>query len=434
MAAMLLAPPATASGERRHARESRVRAKLAARGKLAKAVTFADGRLTIDAGSLTSGAGDILADSTAVATKAVKRTLSDVKSALKRPPRHLRGSDWATPSSVMVVSGRGGAPALQIIPSSTTRGELGGRAVGALLLAAGVVFALFAALQPNRRAMNSSGRWVRDRSLGGRLVQVADEDQKAGGSGASSGLSSNPLSEADSSSDTGTKNRRGITRAGPEEEEEAPMWWTQLPSPVLVSATRKAAYEKDAKAAVGRLNSARVGGRQYDVADFLQLRSACASGGITVDITAGDTARDALFRGAVELALTGAIEGPAALAGMSPGVLLSGLATDMRLSQRRAGTLVAAATAARVRGILLDALAEQRRAQMTEATLQMASLGALLRALPLPPSSPELDLVAAGLAGRTTEEERAALLRLFSVGAGTEHTLIVASALGMPLS
>ena len=150
-------------------------------------------------------------------------------------------------------------------------------------------------------------------------------------------------------------------------------------------------------------------------------------------VTAGDTARDALYRGAVEAALTGAAEGPSALAGLTPGALLSGLASDMRLPLRRAGTLVAAATAARVRGSLLDALAQQRRGQAMEVTMQMAALGALLRELPLAPGAPELELVATGLAGSTTAEERVALLALHRQANGSDDPtcLLVAEALGV---
>jgi hypothetical protein len=427
-AALLLGTPAaTASGgERRHQRGSRVRDELAARGKVLpqRPVTFADGRLTIEA-------GDMLADTVQGVNDGVQRTLRDVKSALKRPPRRLRGSDWATSNTVTVVTSRDGTPALQMLPSGGSRASQASRTMGSVLLAAGILFVFFAALRPSRRAAHAAGTWVRDRSLGGRLVQVADSERPGAGGGRPASVV-NPLA---ADTDDAAKAAQGASRSwdAAAEVEAAPLWWVPPPAAAVVSATRKAASESDAKAAVGRLNSARVGGRPYEVADYLQLRAACARGGISVDVTAGDTARDALYRGAVEAALTGAAEGPSALAGLTPGALLSGLASDMRLPLRRAGTLVAAATAARVRGSLLDALAQQRRGQALEVTMQMAALGALLRELPLAPGAPELELVATGLAGSTTAEERVALLALHCQANGSDDPtcLLVAEALGV---
>ena len=426
-AALLLGTPAaTASGgERRHQRGSRVRDELAARGKVLpqRPVTFADGRLTIEA-------GDMLADTVQGVNDGVQRTLRDVKSALKRPPRRLRGSDWASSNTVTVVTSRDGTPALQMLPSGGSRASQASRTVGSVLLAAGILFVFFAVLRPSRRAAHAAGTWVRDRSLGGRLVQVADSERP--GAGGRPASVTNPLA---ADTDGAAKTSQGASRSwdAAAEEEAAPLWWVPPPAAAVVSAARKAASESDAKAAVGRLNSARVGGRPYEVADYLQLRAACARGGISVDVTAGDTARDALYRGAVEAALTGAAEGPSALAGLTPGALLSGLASDMRLPLRRAGTLVAAATAARVRGSLLDALAQQRRGQAMEVTMQMAALGALLRELPLAPGAPELELVATGLAGSTTAEERVALLALHRQANGSDDPtcLLVAEALGV---
>ena len=409
-----------------------MRAELAARGKLAgkRPVTFADGRLTIDAGGLAGSTGDMLADTVQGVNDGVQRTLRDVKSALKRPPRRLRGADWGTSNTVTVVTSRDGTPALQLLPSGGSAAGQASRTLGSLLLAAGILFVFFAVLRPSRRAAQAAGTWVRDRSLGGRLVQVADSDRPSAGGRAASAV--NPLA---ADTDGSSKAAQGAHRSwdAGAEEEAAPLWWVPPPPAAVVSASRKAASESDAKAAVGRLNSARVGGRPYDVADYLQLRAACARGGISVDVTAGDTARDALYRGAVEAALTGAAEGPSALAGLTPGALLSGLAGDLRLPLRRASTLVAATTAARVRGSLLDALAQQRRGQAMEVTLHMAALGTLLRELPLAPGAPELELVATGLAGSTTAEERVALLRLHVQANGSDDptNVLVAESLGV---
>lgn len=100
---------------------------------------------------------------------------------------------------------------------------------------------------------------------------------------------------------------------------------------------------------------------------------------------------------------------------------------------RRAAQLVAAATAARLRAGLLDAVAALRRGDSLEATRFLLALGAALRALPLPGAAAELDLVATALSQRSTGAERSALLGLYLDAHGRdEGATAVAAALGEP--
>jgi hypothetical protein len=457
------AAPAFAAGapaERRHARDSSIRSKLVAQGKLPpRAVDYSYGRLTIDAAGLKSSAEAAVVDGGAAAAAAarslgsgVSRTLADARSALSRPPSVVRGRDSALlrsgERSVLVVSrGAGAAPALQVVSlRPRARAPVSAPAGWALLaLAVGV---LFMALRPGagRRAAAAAGVWVRDRSLGGRLVRVAQAEPRADGAPSarwkrsadgSKPVGPSPLDDAD----VAAQAKRGAAAAGRRpaataDEEDAtppPAWWSE-PAPAFAGAARKAAGAAESRAACARLNAARVGGREYDPADFLALRAACADAGAPVEVSS-DTARDALFRGAVEAALTGAVSGPAALTGLTPGGFLTGLAGDLRVPRRRAAQLVAASTAARLRGGLLDCLALLRRGEQLPAALELSSIGAMLRALPMAPSAPELELVATSMAARSTAAEREQLAALCVAANGEDEGILrtVRDALGAPL-
>ena len=450
MAATLLgAPPAeAASGERRHLRESRVRQKAEANGKLggprSSALHFSDGKLTLDTAGLRQSAEGALADSSRVARSVsggVRRTLAEVRSSLARPPAHLRASAPAVGGrSVVVVTGRDGATALQVVPARG--GPAASPPLGWLLLALGLA-ALLTALRPGRRGgLEAAGRWVRDRSLGGRLVRVQSVEAPPAppppsarwkrGAGAAPPAPS-PLDAGEEGAGSPGGSRKGRTAEADDDSAWlAPAWWQQPGAALPVSAARLASGEAEARAALGRLNSCRVGGRQYDPADFLALRAACSASGVTLEVTAGETARDALFRGAVEAALEGASLGARALGGMGPAALLSGLALDMRLPRRRAATLVAAGTAARLRGMVLDGLAQLRRGEQLPATMQLMAMAAMLRELPMAPKAPELELVATSLETRTSAGERQQLLQLYAAanGAGDASAGSVAEALG----
>jgi hypothetical protein len=459
------AAPASAAGapaERRHARDSSIRSKLVAQGKLPpRAVDYSAGRLTIDAAGLKSSAEAAVVDGSAAAAAAarslgsgVSRTLADARSALSRPPSVVRGRDGAAlrsdERSVVVVSrGAGTAPALQVV-SLRPRPRAPANAPAGWALLALAVGVLFLALRPGagRRAAAAAGVWVRDRSLGGRLVRVTQAEPRADGApGATRWKRSadgarpagaSPLDDAQVAAQAkrGAGSAAGRRPAAAEDAEDAtpaPAWWSE-PAPAFAGASRRAAGAAASRAACARLNAARVGGRVYDPADFLALRAACSDAGAPVEVSS-DTARDALFRGAVEAALTGAVSGPAALTGLTPGGFLTGLAGDLRVPRRRAAQLVAASTAARLRGGLLDCLALLRRGEQLPAALELSSLGAMLRALPMAPSAPELDLVATSMAARSTHAEREQLAQLCVAANGEDERILrtVRDALGAPL-
>lgn len=405
------------------------------------AVRYADGKLTVDAAALSHGVAGVVNDSSAalrVAGGDAKRAVAEARArlGLGRPPARLRAS--TTPSlgpgvrSVVVVgTGAGGAPRAVVV-EGVRSGAAPSAPLGGLLLLFLAAAALLAVVRSDHRGA-AGGKWVRDRSLGGRLVRVEPAARSSANSSpagrwrrSEEPAAPSPLDDDASPGASQTQQRRAAASAAP------PGWW-QEPTPVYgVSEARRAAAAADARAAVARLNAARVGGASYSPSDFLLLRASAAAASCTVDVAAGESARDALYRGAVDLALREAASPSGGLQGSLPSLLLSGLALDLALSPARAALLVAGCEAAALRGALLDSLAHLRRegAASLAAQERLLQLGAQLRALPLPADAAEVELVAAGLSARCTAAERRQLHALFCAGNGEgKEAATVAAAL-----
>ena len=403
-----------------------MRNELKRRGREAP-VAFEDGKLTVDTAALSKGVNVAMTDSAASlrsASGGVQRALAEARVwlGLGRPPPRLRALAPPAPRATVVVgTGPCGAPRATVLArqsAATAQSPLG----GLLLLLLAAVAALAVAKGGDRRR-ERDGKWVRDRSLGGRMVRVQSAAQSfappanrwrrtadlhAGG---------NPLDDEIPATSTAPAHR-----AGKAYDDPAPPAWWQEPAPVYgAGEARISAAKADARAAIARLNAARVGGASYDAADYLRLRAAGATAACAVEVTAGSSARDALYRGAVELVLREAATPSGALQGADLGALLSGLACDLGVPVARAGTLVAGCEAAAMRAALLDSLAQLRREGTSSLGVQqrLQQLAAQLVALPLPADAAEVELVAAGLESRCSAAERFQLHALFRDGQGS---------------
>lgn len=356
------------------------------------------------------------------AVGAVGDAASRVRKALASPPAHTRASLLPSHASqrLVVASSPDGSRLVVTPVRGASPGALAAPFPGVVLAlaAAAALAAAFAASSSSRGGRSRAGRFVRDRSLGGRLVRVAEAEATLRDD--NSGLSA---------SATAPSARPPVSGAG---LDDPPAWWVDPSPPSRVGAAATAAALASAKAAAARLNASRVGGGDYDVADFVGLRGACASAsGVGLSLEA--TQRDALFRGAADIALSSAPDGPGALCGFAPGDLLSGLAGDLGVPRHRAAVLVASATAARLRSGLTDGLAALRRGEAGrfDAVARLAALGAQLRALPLEPTAAEVDMVAQQLTDRVSPSERAQLGELYAAANGAEGADTVNAALGL---
>ncbi|GIL60426.1 hypothetical protein Vafri_15018 [Volvox africanus] len=277
-------------------------------------------------------------------------------------------------------------------------------------------------LTAGRGRRTAGGKWVYDRSLGGRKVWVPDSSSFAGPTSATS------LSEkagrslkdeefdrlasfaaaartASSSSETTTSSSGAFS---------LPSWWD--PPPVLyASAAKKAARAEEAARLLSRLESAKVAGRDYELDDIRALRRACQDGHVSVKPkTVGG--RDAIYRTAVEAAVEAAqSRNSDILDGVSPPRWVAGVAEDLNMEDQRAVGIVAAVAASAVRARLLDAVTCLRTGNTSEAVYALARMASLLELLPvLQTGAVQVEAVASSLRDRSSVSERQMLFHLLA--------------------
>jgi hypothetical protein len=279
------------------------------------------------------------------------------------------------------------------------------------------------------------GRWVGDRSLGGRQVWVPasedryrDERKRLEGAldvmpgGEGEGETSSMASAAAKTRSTG----RGAAKP-------LPSWWVD-PSPQYVPPGRKEMLIGTAKAEGAKLARKRVSGVGFSAEDIADFRSACAAAGergCAVKSVGPEGARTAVFRAAADIAVTDAMRGQAgAMSSFNTpvGPFLAGLCDDLALVPSKCVSIVTADVAARVRGALVQAGAGIRSGDGVSVMLELNKLINLFNTFPFAPGAPELDMLSVGLKSRLTDAEREALVREYENIAGGAHAQIVREA------
>ena len=282
--------------------------------------------------------------------------------------------------------------------------------------------ALLARARAQARA-RGPGRWVRDRSLGGRMVWLPDA---AGGAWAKvpTFIDDEGVPDGETLGATASGLTVGTGPASAQTASALPPWWD------AALATRDAPNPAPPNAVLllRGLEDSKVAGRDYDIAELVALATVLADAGASVRASTTNV-RDALFRSACEAAAAAAGGGsPLDIGGMAPARLVCGLAGGLGMPVGTAANIACAAVAARARALLVDALAAQREKDETAALLALASLSALLDALSLPPGGPYAPVVAAALGGRARPDERATLLQSYAAidpqGAGAAAELL----------
>jgi len=426
LAAALARPPAaSADGQRRHelAAERREqlreqeRARAARSGKKKDVVRVGDGTLTVDFKSLPGA----VSDAAGSGVRAVKRAAREVQLGLEDL---LPGGRYRSGGRAYTYSGYNHHRARQ---NERTLGWL------SVAAAAGILWWTFGRggggrsrrRPPPPGKSHANGRWVKDRTLGGKEVWVpygsgGSRDNPLGGGAPGGALSERAMRAKE-------KPAEAPAPAPP------PSWWDPEPARYVSDAAR-AAGPMNAKAVLSAMTDAKVSrGVEFSATSLVALRRACAEGGTTVSAGAA-TQRDAVYRAGVEAAIDAATSGSVALLdGATPGRFVSALAGDLSVPQGRAVTMVHAGVAARTRGILVQAGAKLRQGDATGTLTGSLELGNLLQALPPGRGSAELDMVAQGVAKSFKREERQALLDEFSAAAGpsAEVSALVKEALGL---
>ncbi len=290
-----------------------------------------------------------------------------------------------------------------------------------------------------RRGPNSEkGRWVRDRSLGGKLVFVPDATDAPSSSrpswldddGFTTELASAAAVRAGgvgsaTSTSAGSKGLAAVVK------DVEPTWWAP-PAPVgYVSASRKEDMVKQSKQVLRMLEDSKIRGEEYSLSDLITLRRVCHEGGGISVKPSTESGRDAILRAGVRFAMTAALrQNPSSdLGGYEPGRFISGLAGDLTVPAKRAITITHGEVAATCRGALIDAEAAFRAADQDRVLYSLGRLVATLASFPLPQGSAESELVGRTIQAQTTLEFRRAVF-LAAGSADLQIAPIVAEMMG----
>ena len=210
-----------------------------------------------------------------------------------------------------------------------------------------------------------------------------------------------------------------------------PKWWDP-PSPGYCPESVKDQRVLQARAVYAALSNKRVSGLQYNEGDLVALRESCAGAACSVsDRVKPESAKSGIFKAAVEFAIDAAARRSSTGVIGVPTKFLTGIAGDVGVVPGKAGRLVTAAVAARVRAELLQAGAELRQNEEGAAMMTLDKIIGVLGVFTPERGSAEFEMCASGLKPRLNEAERAALYDLFQKIGGGDAAPFVAEALGV---
>ena len=282
------------------------------------------------------------------------------------------------------------------------------------------------------------GRWVKDRTLGGREIWVEDKYRTAtrrNFGGAMDSLAeptySGGLSER-AANERKAKEAKERREAKAAEDAAEPRWWDP-PSPGYCPESQREQRLLAARAVYAALSNKRVSGLQYNEGDLAALRERCAEARASVaDRVKPESARVGIYKSAVEFAIDAAARRSSTGVIGVPTKFLTGIADDVGIRPGKAGRLVAAAVAARTRAELLQAGAELRQDDQGAAMMTLDKIIGVLTVFTPEVGSAEFEMCAVGLEPRLNVTERRALYDLFGKIGGGDVAPFVAEALGLP--
>jgi hypothetical protein len=263
------------------------------------------------------------------------------------------------------------------------------------------------------RQGGKQGRWVRDRSLGGRMVFIED-----------SAKAPRPLWDDLPGEEELQKTKTVPGYLSDTDEDDAPsgpaknktmtpVWWAP-PEPVsYVSANRRQELQKQADSLVRQLQNQKIElGQDYSLRGLVDLRMTCNNGGGLSVTASTQSGRDSMLR----MALKHSLENPkSSLGGYEPSRFVSGIATDLNVPQDRAITIVHAEIASICRNALIDAEASFRSQDERLLSRSLLKIIHALQSFPIPPGSPEMEMVGRSIMRTTSLEFRKAVF--FTAGA-----------------
>ena len=297
----------------------------------------------------------------------------------------------------------------------------------------------------NKRNRNEGGKWVIDRSLGGRKVWVPDSDASRRAKKLSERSALDEVYYNSSSSSTTTSAStisRNLEGEGVDEEKEQqnlPTWWIE--SPFLhtsiggIDKQRKADLLQDARRSASYISAARINGVQWTSDMILDFHTACAAAlkcypyeeknkyRLSIAKSVGpENARVQLYRQASEIAVEDCVgnrSGVSSSFGMDVNVFMVGLSYFLNIPTKVAINIVRSSCAAKTRNLLLascSALRKEREgisSPSADLLLSLFSIVSVLNVFPFPENSAEIEMINEGFKTRVTEKERTELLAAY---------------------
>eukprot|EP00803_Ostreobium_quekettii_P002218 evm.model.scf_291.7 EVM.evm.TU.scf_291.7 scf_291:52265-55049(+) len=242
--------------------------------------------------------------------------------------------------------------------------------------------------QLRRKKGGNRGRWVADRSLGGRQVFVPAP-------GGYQGL--NPL-------DTGERARRAESAQQMTPAARMPQWWS-IPPSIYVPESVKQEAAKGARLLLQRLANAKVDGQDYALGTVLELFKTCQSGSVRISGRSENIALS-VFRAGALWAIDSAVD-RAQVGGIPPNQFVAGLADYLNLDEQKAVDVMLGMVASRARALILEVAVDMRSHRGdTLYPSGLTKLVNLVGAFPLQTESGHAELIASSLKESTTDEER----------------------------
>ena len=310
--------------------------------------------------------------------------------------------------------------------SEMARAKLGSRSVeiaiactlGAVVLAA----RLLGGGGGGRAGSRGRGTWVKDRSLGGKMVFVpADAEAYDLPSSAATSRTASAISAGSVSSPQPPPSPA---------EPKRPEWWRYD----RFKGTPNAEALPQARHLLMLLEGAKTAyQRDVSLEDLVQLKLLCQQNSLEVSAKTRSS-RDSMVRTAVEGCLDAAEEGRTSvgLAADPSTDFLNGLCVALGVPSDRVLTIASGETAARLRALLLQAFVHLRTAEDLELMRTLIAVDNVLTLFPLPgmADAPEAEVVARSLAGRLRGEEAETLMKQYP-GDKDENVALVRQLLGL---
>jgi len=310
------------------------------------------------------------------------------------------------------------------VPEGARDAAVAGVAVGVVLVAA----AAFARARgggggdwfenPFAGRGGRSGKWVRDRSLGGRLVEVRGRGGRRAGPGAY-----NPLAGLEGDEASAGARRGGAPPRGAEAATPMPAWWDP-PAPAGVPDAVRERARAEAQALMRRMEAEKVtAGKDIPLDGLVEVKRLCVEGGCSV-AAATAASRDSMFRQVAEEAVGAAAAGSSArLGGERPARMVGAMAGALGVSDADARRMSVAIVAKKARDLLVSACAEHRSGDAAALLGTAAAVSGVLRTFPLGRGSAEAEMVAAGIKSLAGREERESVLAAVEEACGGDPEL-----------